>query len=472
MSQLDSKRYKATAVMDGGDSVNHDSLNEEQVNVTPRLADLSVRFWVLLVLTGIAAGVGAMVMMGILRTVQHIVLGYHSGEYSVAASHRSDLRLVMILAVGGLVTGVGLWVMRSHGGTGGEPTQVVRSRSGRLSLVRTLISGALSEVTVAMGASLGREAAPQHTGAAVGDAFGRHFGLPPGQRTLLIACGAGAGLAAVYNVPLAGALFTLEIYLGAASISAALPAVASASIATAVAWITLPDHAVYRLPVLPSPTLSLVIFAVLMGPLLGVVSAGYVKTIAWARTHQPTGRLLLVEPLLVFTVLGVVAYRYPLLLGNGVDLAQFAFVGSAGLLTLLVLTLLKPLATAGCLRSGAYGGLFTPTLSFGAVFGAFAGHLWGLAWPGSPMPSYAVVAAAGMLAAAIDAPITGAAFLIELTHSTTGVLVPILIAVVGATLVARRLDLRSIYTAGSESALPTGSERSQRARGPGDPEST
>ncbi|MHB8329038.1 MAG: chloride channel protein, partial [Acidimicrobiales bacterium] len=302
--------------------VNHDSQGEEQANVTPRLADLSPRFWALLVLTGIAAGLGAMVMMGILRTVQHAALGYHSGEYSIAASHRSDLRLVVVLAVGGLVTGVGLWAMRTHGGTGGEPTHVVWARSGRLSLVRTLISGALSEVTVAMGASLGREAAPQHAGAASGYALARRFGLPPGQRTLLVACGAGAGLAAVYNVPLAGALFTLEIYLGSASISSALPALASASIATAVAWITLPAHAVYSLPVLPGPTMSLVIFAVVIGPVLGVVSAVYVKAIAWASDHQPKGRLLLLEPLVIFTVLGVVAIRYPLLLGNGVDLAQ------------------------------------------------------------------------------------------------------------------------------------------------------
>ncbi|MHB1519615.1 MAG: chloride channel protein [Acidimicrobiales bacterium] len=430
--------------------MNGDPQGEEQANVTPRLDELSFRFWVLLVLTGIAAGIGAIVMMGILRTVQHVALGYHSGEYSTAASHRSDLRLVVVLAVGGLITGLGLWIMRNHGGTGGEPTHVVWSRTGKLSLVRTLISGALSEVTVAMGASLGREAAPQHAGAASGDALARRFGLPPGHRRLLIACGAGAGLAAVYNVPLAGALFTLEIYLGSIKVSTALPALASASIATAVGWIALPARAVYELPTLPSPTLSLMIFAVVIGPVLGVVSAGYVKAIAWASNRQPTGRRLLVAPFLVFTVLGVAAIRYPLLLGNGVDLAQFAFVGSAGLVTLAILSVLKPLATVSCLRSGAYGGLFTPTLSFGAIVGTFTGHLWITAWPGSPMTSYVVVVTAGVLAAAIEAPVTGAAFLLELTHTTTAVLVPILIAVVGATLVARRLDLRSVYTARSE----------------------
>lgn len=424
-------------------------LDEHRVVAIPRLADLSLRFWMSVVATGILAGIGAMVLMGILRFVQHTALRYHSGEFSAAAAHRSDLRLVIVLAVGGLVTGVGLTIMRRRGGIGGEPTGVVWSGAGRMLPVRTLLSGALSEVTVALGGSLGREAAPQHAGAASGDVLARRLRLPHDQRMLLIACGAGAGLAAVYNVPLAGALFVLEIYLGSTSMAAALPALASASIATAVAWITLPAGPVYIVPVLPSPTLSLVVFAVVIGPVLGVISAAYVKVIAWANDNQPRGRLLLVEPLLVFTVLGVVAIRYPLVLGNGVDLAQFAFAGGGGLVMFGVLMVLKPLATAACLRSGAFGGLFTPTLSFGAVLGAFAGHLWGSVWPGTPASSYAVVAAAGLLAAAIRAPVTGAAFILELTHTTLEVMVPVLIAVVGASLVARRFDRRSIYTARS-----------------------
>ncbi|MHB1555302.1 MAG: chloride channel protein [Acidimicrobiales bacterium] len=424
-----------------------DPRGAEQVNVAPKLADLPPRFWVLIVLTGIGAGLGAMVMMGVLRAVQHLAFGYHSGEYSTAVAHHSDLRLVVVLAVGGLVTGVGLWIMRRFvGGTGGEPTEVVWTRTGNLSLVRTLLTGALSELSVAMGCSIGREAAPQRTGAAAGAFLAKHFSLPPEQRRLLIACGAGAGLAAVYNVPFAGALFSLEIYLGTLSLPLVLPALLTAGIATAVSWITLPAHSVYAVPTLPSPTLSLMVFAVLLGPVMGVASAGYVRMIAWASDHRPKGWLLLVEPVAVFTALGFLAISYPLLLGNGVDLAQFAFTGSAGLLTLLALSLLKPVATSACLRSGATGGLFTPTMSFGAVFGALLGHLWILLWPGPSTASYAVVGAAALLTAAIEAPATGIAMTLELTH-TLAITAPILVAAVGATVVSRRLEIRSIYSA-------------------------
>jgi len=427
--------------------VRGDRRGAEQANVATRLADLPLRFWVLSVLTGIGAGLGAMAMMAVLRTVQHLVFAYHSGEYSAAAARHSDLRLVVVLAVGGAVTGVGLWVLRHlAGGTGGEPTEVVWARTGRLYLLRTLVTGALSEVSVAMGCSIGREAAPQRSGAAVAAWLSERVSLPAEQRRLLIACGAGAGLAAVYNVPFAGALFALEIYLATLSLPLVVPALLTSGVATATAWISLPAHAVYSLPSLPSPTLSLMLFAVAAGPLLGVASAGYVRLIAWASDHRPRGWLLLVEPFVVFSGLGLLAIAYPLLLGNGVDLAQFAFTGSAGLLLLVALSALKPLATGLCLRSGATGGLFTPTLSFGAVLGALLGRLWLLVWPGPHSASFAVVGAAALLTAAIEAPATGIVMTLELTH-TLAVTAPILLAAVGATIVSRHLDLRSIYSA-------------------------
>jgi CIC family chloride channel protein len=442
--------------------VTSDPRGTEQANVPPRLADLSPRFWVMAVLTGIGAGLGAMAMMGVLRAVQHVAFSYHSGEYSAAAARHSDLRIVVVLTIGGAVTGFGLWVLRRFvGGTGGDPTDVVWTHRGTLSLVPTLLSGALSEVTVALGGSVGREAAPQHTGAAAGAFFGRRSSLPADQQRLLVAFGAGAGLAAVYNVPFAGALFALEIYLGTLSLPLVLPALLTAGIATSVAWLTLPSHTVYAIPSLPAPTVSLMVFAVCVGPVMGLFSAVYVRAITWASDRRPKGRLLLVEPVLVFAALGAVAIKYPLLLGNGVDLAQFAFTGTAAVLTLLALTALKPVFTVGCLRSGASGGLFTPTLSAGAIGGALLGHLWLLVWPGPAIASYAIVGAVAMLAGSIEAPATAIAMVIELT-GTVAITAPAVLAVAGATAVSRRLDTRSVYS--GRLPPPDGPRRAVRSR--------
>lgn len=413
-----------------------------------RLTDLPRRFWALLVLTGVGAGLAGIVMMGVLRLVQHGALDYRSGTYSDAAARSGDVRLVSVLALGGLVTGVGLWLMHRSGGAGDEPIETVWSRSGRLSLPRTAIAGALSEVTVGLGGSLGREAAPQHTGAAAGAFLGSRFGMTAEQTTLLISCGAGAGLAAVYDVPLAGTLFAIEIYLGSISLPIVLPALLSSAIATAVAWLALPSQPLYNIGQLPSPTLSLLAFALLIGPLIGLVSAGFVRMVGWASAHRPSGASLAVWPLVVFTALGLLALEFPLLLGNGHDLAQFAFTSGAGLGLLAVLAALKAVATTACLRSGAAGGLLTPTMSVGAAAGGALGQVWLLLWPGTTgSASYGVIGMAAMLAAAMQAPATGMVLVLELTRSVDAIMVPMLLAVASATLTMRALESRSIYSA-------------------------
>jgi H+/Cl- antiporter ClcA len=93
-------------------------------------------------------------------------------------------------------------------------------------------------------------------------------------------------------------------------------------------------------------------------------------------------------------------------------------------------------------------------MSFGAIFGALLGHMWGMFWAGSPDASYAVISAAAMMAAAMEAPATAIVFMIELTNNIDAAMVPMLVAVVGATLVARRLNLRSIYSARLSPELP------------------
>jgi H+/Cl- antiporter ClcA len=146
-------------------------------------------------------------------------------------------------------------------------------------------------------------------------------------------------------------------------------------------------------------------------------------------------------------MIGVVGFWFPQLFGNGSDMAADAFAGAGGFAILMALFILKPLATAACLGSGASGGLFTPTLSTGAVFGAAVGILWSQAWPGSPVGAYALVGAAAMMGAAMQAPLTALALIVELTGGGYSLLIPMIAATVMSTVVARQIDGYSIYTA-------------------------
>jgi H+/Cl- antiporter ClcA len=161
---------------------------------------------------------------------------------------------------------------------------------------------------------------------------------------------------------------------------------------------------------------------------IGVVAAGFVRLVAWVSCHQPRRWWGLLAPLATFSMLAVVGLRFPELYGNGKDLADQAFRGGGPLLLFAALFVLKPVMTCLCLGSGASGGLFTPTLSTGAVLGAFLGGAWSLLWPGPPLAAYAIIGAAAMIAAAMQAPLAGLALVLELTHTGFALMVPMIIA--------------------------------------------
>ena len=411
-------------------------------------AALTPRFWAMVALTGVAAGLFGDLMMLILFTVQHLAFGYHRGTLESGVGHASDPRRLIVLLSAGAFGGISWFLLRRC--TRGEKSElddVVWGDGARLSFRRSLGTSVISEIVIGMGASIGREAAPKLMGGASAGILASWARLTPAQRRLLMACGGGAGLAAVYNVPLGGALFTAEVMMGSISLPVVLPALACSGIATVTGWLYLPSRATYLDVPGYHATLPLLAWALLAGPVIGVIASGYIRLIGWVTHHQASGRLALIAPVAAFGVLALIGFAYPQLFGNGKDMAHDAFLGSGGLVLLLALFALKPLVTALCLGSGASGGLFTPTLSTGAVLGGAAGIAWSLAWPGSPAGAYALVGAAAMLGAAMQAPLAGLALILELTHGGFGIMIPLILATVTATVVARHIDGYSIYSA-------------------------
>ncbi|MCL2396208.1 MAG: chloride channel protein, partial [Acidimicrobiaceae bacterium] len=374
--------------------------------------------------------------------------GYHTGELVTAVERSSNLRRVLSLAVAGVFGAVAWTLVRRY--MRGQKTGVddaVWTGGGELGFPRSLATSLIQEIVIGLGASLGREAAPKLMGGVSGSLLARWTGLTPSQRRLLVACGGGAGLAAVYNVPLAGALFTAEILLGSMTVPTVLPAVACSWIATATAWIYLPDRATYLDIPAYHVTASIVTWAVLVGPVIGLVAVAFIRLIAWVSYRQLRGRRMLLAFPLALTGLGFLGIPFPQLFGNGKDLAHAAFLGQGGLALLFALFMLKPLVTAMCLGTGGSGGLLTPALSTGAALGGFLGGAWTLLWPGSPVGAYAMVAAASMMGASLQAPLTALALVLELTHAGFGLMVPMAVAVVTATAVSRYVDGYSIYSA-------------------------
>jgi H+/Cl- antiporter ClcA len=404
-------------------------------------------FWIAVILTGVGAGIGAAALTELLEAVQHWVWSDSGEGLLAAAEHAGPLRHVEALLGAGAVVGIGqLVLVRVTSGNGIDISEAIWFSSGRLPSLRTLGSAVLSVIIVGMGTSLGREGAPKQAGAVIANLVADRSRLSDEQRRLLVACGAGAGMSAAYGVPLGGALFALEVLRGTLALRFILPALVTSLIATAVSWTVLPDEPTYLIPDYPSSA-SVICWAVAAGPIIGVVSVGYVRMIAYAVAIKPTGWRRLLVPMGALGLLGVISIAFPQLLGNGKDIAELAFLNQVTPMLLLALLFLKPAATAMCVASGAPGGLFTPSLALGALLGGALGLLWTQVWPGIPPGLFAVLGATAVLAATTQGPISAVVLTMELTGRDRSFIIPLLLTVAIATLVARAIDPRSIYDA-------------------------
>src|SRR5215467_10896576 len=335
--------------------------------------------------------------MDLLYAVQHTVWP-GAGMDLLDAAARADWRRHLTVLVGaGLLTGVGQFLLGRLSGTGIDVTSAIWLHAGRLPRLRTLGSAVLSIVVVGMGASLGREGAPKQAGAVIANTASDAARLSDETRRLLVACGAGAGFAAAYGVPLGGALFALEVVRRDLAPRFVLPALITSVIATGVSWLFLPDAPTYQIPAYTS-SLSAVVWALPAGLVAGVFAVRFVRAVAWADGHRPQGWSRLAAPLL-------------------------------------------------CLSSGTPGGLFTPSLAAGALLGGVLGHAWTLFWPGVPPGLFALIGAAAFVAATTQGPVSTVVLMVELTGHIRSFILPLLLAVTIATLTARLIDARSIYDA-------------------------
>lgn len=414
------------------------------------LTSAEKRFWGLVVVVGLVAGLGAVVLLKVLRFTQGAFWRSDVEGFLAGVIAAPPWRRILIPVLGGaLVSLVSLLVgqpLRGHGTAG--IIESIWVKSGRLPLPRALLRGLVSIIAVGLGAPLGREGALLSTGAASGSALGRWLRLSPGQSRLLVACGAAAGVASAYNVPIGAALFGLEVLLGSFALELFGPIVVSCVVATLVSRMLIADHPSYIIPhyVLLHPRELLL--SVVLGALLGVASAVYVRGInALSDVLDKAPRWLApFTPLLAMSVVGVAAVWLPYLLGNGYDAVNAALLGKLSLVALLLLPLAKLAATSLCAGAGVPGGLFTPSLFYGALLGGAFGQLSSLVWPGgAPSGAYALLGMGAVLAGTTHASVSAVLLIFEMTGDY-GLVMPLMLSAVVATAVSRWLEPESLYT--------------------------
>jgi CIC family chloride channel protein len=300
-----------------------------------------------------------------------------------------------------------------------------------------------------MGASLGREGALVQTGAAAGTWLAARLGLDETQTRIVVACGAASGIAAAYDVPIGGALFGLEVLLGSFALELLGPIVVSCVLAVAVAR-TLPGaHASYVIPDYALLRPAELLAGLALAPFFGIASAVFVRVMGIVEVKLD-GLPRWVQPALPPLALGIVgaaSIRWPELLGNGFDTVHAALIGRVPLAALAALPFLKLLASALCAGAGVPGGLFTPSLFFGATLGGLAGELLGHVFGWSvPSGAFALIGMAAVLAGTTHAAVSSVLIIFELT-SDYGVILPLMLTAAVAAATSKAIEPDSLYTA-------------------------
>jgi H+/Cl- antiporter ClcA len=407
----------------------------------------SPRFWVVLLLTSVVAGLTGGALMRLLGFIEHTAWHCQKMEFLDGVTAATWRLRIFNLALAGLWVGVaGAFLRKIFGSQGSDSEGAIWFHFGRIPFLATMCKAVLAIVSVGLGTSLGRESPIKQAGGAIASGISRWGRLTLPQQQLLVACGVGAGMASAYNVPLGGGLFAAEVLIGSMSLQKMLPALLASVVATAASWALLPMIPIYNVPEFAG-SIPMTLWAVLAGPLFGLAAVSVVRATAWGEANQPRGWQSVVLPIVILTGLGALAIRYPQLLGNGKDTVQEAFKDYYPLKLLLMLAVLKLIATSACLRGGARGGLFTPTMTVGALLGGALGHAWLHLCPGPPSGAYAVVGSCAVLAAATRGPWSALVLVLELTRHVDATMAPMLLATVGAVVVAGRFESRSIYSA-------------------------
>jgi CIC family chloride channel protein len=317
----------------------------------------------------------------------------------------------------------------------------------RIVLPVKFIGGTLA---LGSGLALGREGPTVQMGATLGRLFARRFGFSAADDRALLAAGAGAGLAAAFNAPLAGAIFVFEELVRRFNLRVAVAAMTACSAALAVMRALIGSRLEFSLPTFEMQLFPGFLLFLVFGGLIGLLGVAYNRLVVAGLdvAERMSGVAPEVRAAIVGGIFGLLACVTPTLVGGGESLIQDVLDGGQSVAMLVVIfaarLVLGPLSYA----PGVPGGLFAPLLVVGAAAGALFGHALEAMLPvlTAPTAAYAAVGMGALFVGVVRAPVTGIALIVEMTGATT-LFIPLLTACATAVAVPTALGDPAIYDA-------------------------
>jgi chloride channel protein, CIC family len=397
------------------------------------------------ILVGVIAGLGAAAFM-------HALNGLHGFFFDGIGTTLGALGPSVVLflpALGGLMVGplIARFAPEARGHGVPEVMTAVATRGGiirgRVAVVKILASA----ITIGSGGSAGQEGPMVQIGAAAASATAQRFRVPARWMRTIVACGAAGGIAAVFNAPIGGALFALEVITG--ELTPAFGAVILSSVsATVISRLLLGNHPSFAVPRYDLVSSWELVFYGLLGLLAGLTSSFFIRTLYSAEGRFERWKFPpILKPAIGGLLVGVIGRFAPEIFGTGSGAIEAATWGRMAPLLLLALVPLKIIATSLTLGSGGSGGVFGPSMYVGAMLGGAFGWAVHAVAPGftAGPGAYALVGIGAMVGGTALAPLTAIVLLFEMTDDYR-IILPVMEATVLSIVVTRAMVGESIYT--------------------------
>lgn len=376
--------------------------------------------------TGVASGLVGILCHYLLEFIQVLAFSKDKGDLLLLFQSVSAFRRFLVLLVVGVLASL-FWYFLQRRVTLlsiSKAKKLVGKRSPNF--LGQSLHALVQVAIVAAGASIGKEGAPRELGALFGGSFSKGLRLDISDRQLLMACGAGAGLASVYQVPFASALFVIETLGVGWKLKNIVIILVTTYLSAYCARPIVGGQAIYlvdKVPLHSSGFMLAIILAVFVTPLAMVFTYVTKK----ASSSRITDKAILWTLPLAFLILGGLSAYFPIFMGNGQVLAQWLFAGNSSAY-LPVILIIKSLLVCLLLRSGAYGGTLTPSFALGVGAGYLITVLLGI-FDFSLSPDLGMLLGATIfLGTTLDAPLTGIALVVGFTGTGGVIILPLVLA--------------------------------------------
>jgi CIC family chloride channel protein len=397
-------------------------------------------------IVGIGTGLGATAFTVLIRSITRFA--FEDGGRALGLLGR--YYVVLIPAVGGLIAGpmITFFAREAKGHGVPEVMEAVALRGGRIRPIVGLVKALASSVCIGTGGSAGREGPMVQIGSAWGSTVGQWLHFSDERIRNLVACGAAGGIAATFNAPIAGAVFSLEVILQEFSVGYFSTVVISSVTASVIGRLLMGDAPAFVVPAYSMASVWELALYTVLGVLAAIVATSFIVLLYKAEDlfdAWPFPDYL--KPAAGGLALGLLALYFPQVLGVGYQTIGDTLVNPSDLALLAALVVAKVVATSMTLGSGNSGGIFAPTLFMGAMLGGAFGLVAHNLFPALTATggAYALVGMAAVFAGAARAPITAVLIVFEMSNDYR-IILPLMLCTVVSTVLAEQFSAESIYT--------------------------